>query len=72
MAKIVGVTYRDGGIYAVTVDSVEGRQKFVLERHGRWVAQDETLTRFMCSECKSKNHRGGDDYCSACGALMDL
>ena len=40
-------------------------------RHGRWIVQDEGRTRFMCSECKSKNHRGSDNYCPNCGAKMD-
>ena len=40
--------------------------------HGRWIARDETFTRFMCSNCKSKNHRGGDNYCPNFGAKMDL
>ena len=41
-------------------------------RHGRWVAQDNTFTRFMCSECKSKNHHERTEYCPNCGAKMDL
>ena len=41
-------------------------------KHGRWIAQDNTFTRFMCSECKSKNHRERTDYCPNCGAKMDL
>lgn len=40
--------------------------------HARWIAQDETFTRFMCSHCNSKNHRGGDNYCPNCGAKVDL
>ena len=40
--------------------------------NGRWIAQDETFTHFMCSACESKNHRGGDNYCPNCGAKMDL
>ena len=32
---------------------------FAQVRHGRWVAQDKTRTKFMCSVCESKNH-GGD------------
>ena len=40
-------------------------------KHGRWIAQDEGRTRFMCSVCKSKNHRGGENYCPNCGAKMD-
>ena len=39
--------------------------------HGRWIAQDETLTRFMCSNCESKNYDGYEKYCPNCGAKMD-
>lgn len=41
-------------------------------RHGKWVNQDETYTRWYCSECKSGNHAGGTNYCPNCGAKMDL
>ena len=41
-------------------------------RHGRWIAQDETFTRFTCSECKAKNYDGSDNHCPNCGAKMDL
>ncbi len=40
-------------------------------RHGRWIAQDNTYTRYMCSECESKNHGGHEKYCPNCGAKMD-
>ena len=39
-------------------------------RHGRWVAQDETRTKFMCSVCKSKNYGGHEKFCQNCGADM--
>lgn len=38
---------------------------------GRWIAQDETLTRFMCSECEAKNYGGHEKFCPNCGAKMD-
>lgn len=41
-------------------------------RHGRWIRQDNTFTRYMCSECESKNHGGHENYCPNCGAKMDL
>lgn len=41
-------------------------------RHGRWIRQDNTFTRYMCSECESKNHGGHENYCPSCGAKMDL
>lgn len=40
-------------------------------RHGRWIPQDVTFTRFMCSECESRNHADRTDYCPNCGAKMD-
>ncbi len=40
--------------------------------HGRWIAQNEGRTRFMCSNCESKNYGGHEKYCPNCGARMDL
>ena len=40
-------------------------------RHGRWVTQDETRTKFMCSLCESKNYGGHEKFCPNCGATMD-
>lgn len=40
-------------------------------RHGRWVTQDETRTKFMCSLCESKNYGGHEKFCPNCGARMD-
>lgn len=37
---------------------------------GKWVRQDDTYTRFMCSNCGTKNHAFRYDYCSHCGADM--
>ena len=39
--------------------------------HGRWVTQDETRTKFMCSLCESKNYGGHEKFCPNCGARMD-
>ena len=41
-------------------------------KRGKWIAQDETYTRWFCSECKSKNHHKRTNYCPNCGAKMDL
>ena len=41
-----------------------------LVRYGKWIPQDETYTKFMCSECKSKNYKGYEKYCPNCGAKM--
>ena len=38
---------------------------------GRWIAQDETFTKFMCSVCESKNYGGHEKFCPNCGARMD-
>lgn len=40
--------------------------------HAKWIAQNDALTRFMCSNCKSENHEGFETYCPKCGAKMDL
>ena len=39
------------------------------ERPG-WIPQDETLTKFMCRYCETKNNDGSGNYCSNCGANM--
>lgn len=39
-------------------------------RHGRWVRQDDTFTRYECSVCISRNYRGYERYCPNCGAKM--
>lgn len=40
-------------------------------RHGKWIAQDTSRTKFMCSECNAKNYGGHENYCPNCGARMD-
>ena len=40
-------------------------------RHGKWIRQDDTFTRFKCSACGDENHKGNEKYCSSCGAKMD-
>ena len=40
-------------------------------RHGYWIPQDNTYTKFMCSDCKGRNHDGSGKYCSECGCIMD-
>lgn len=39
--------------------------------HGEWIAQDEGLTKFMCSVCNGKYHGGHEKFCPDCGAKMD-
>lgn len=38
--------------------------------YGEWIAQDEGLTKFMCSVCKGENHSGHEKFCPECGADM--
>lgn len=42
-----------------------------LVRHGKWIRQDDTFTRYKCSECGSENHKGYENFCLYCGAKMD-
>lgn len=41
--------------------------------HGHWIRQDESFTRFKCSnpECGIENCSGFENYCPNCGAKMD-
>ena len=41
--------------------------------HGHWIRQDESFTRFKCSnpECGIENCNGFENYCPNCGAKMD-
>lgn len=39
-------------------------------KRGEWIAQDEGLTKFMCSACKGRNHCGHEKFCHECGADM--
>lgn len=42
-------------------------------KHGRWVAPFLSDSGNMCAECSNCHRiRIFDDYCSACGAIMDL
>lgn len=38
--------------------------------HGEWIRQDDTFTKFMCSNCKTANQDGFGNYCKHCGADM--
>lgn len=37
---------------------------------GEWITQDDTYTKFMCSNCGSFNHPLPYDFCPNCGADM--
>ena len=42
-------------------------------RHGRWIAPFLSDGGNMCADCSNCHKiRIFDDYCSACGAIMDL
>ena len=41
-------------------------------RHGKWIRMDNTYTKWQCSSCGSKNHITHWDFCSHCGAMMEL
>ena len=43
--------------------AIERIGKLEPVRHGKWIAQDETYTRYFCSECKSGNHQGHEKFC---------
>lgn len=68
---------KDGGIpidFLVVIHDVGTTPTLTLDDlmpKGRWIAQDETLTKFMCSVCESKNHGGHEKFCPVCGARMD-
>ena len=40
--------------------------------HGHWIRQDESFTRFKCSnpKCGAENYGGFENYCPNCGAKM--
>ena len=40
-------------------------------RHGKWIAQDTSRVKFMCSECNARNYGGHENYCPYCGAKME-
>ena len=42
-----------------------------VQKHGRWIPQDDRYVKFMCSVCGSKNYDGSGNYCPNCGAKMD-
>lgn len=57
---------------AVTVEEIDEAPTIeaVPVVHGEWIAQDEGLTKFMCSICKGKNYGGHEKFCPNCGADM--
>ena len=84
MAKIIGIDYDNGEMLAVYVETVEGRQKFVRERHGEWedyhfVKVDCPRNGFPTVKCSACGitfcdiinvHRYMYKFCPHCGANM--
>ena len=66
------VTGSEQALVEAAVHVAESVPKADVEqvRHGRWVRQDDTFTRYRCSVCLSKNHGGYEQRCSICGAKM--
>ena len=50
--------------------AIERIGKLEPVRHGVWVRQDETYTRYRCSVCAKGNYGGYENYCPNCGAKM--
>ena len=59
-----------GCSFGQKMDDVKRRLEAVPVVHGGWAAQDEGLTKFMCSICKGKNYGGHEKFCPNCGADM--
>ena len=57
------------GVMAAGVQMIPTVEAVPVVR-GEWIAQDESLTRFMCSHCKAKNNGGHENFCPNCGADM--
>ena len=63
----------DGSVYSSVYRSIKSEPTIEAEpvRHGEWIPQDNTRTKFMCSVCEGKNYGGYENYCPRCGAKMD-
>jgi hypothetical protein len=62
------ICFSEGGV-KVMID-IQPTIEAVPVVHGEWIAQDEGLTKFMCSICKGKNYGGHEKFCPNCGADM--
>jgi predicted RNA-binding Zn-ribbon protein involved in translation (DUF1610 family) len=51
-------------------DQVIMTQPTVEPVRGEWIRQDDTFTKYMCSNCGSKNYQGYENFCPNCGADM--
>lgn len=59
MAKIIGFEYCNGGKSAVYIESTEGRQKFVLERRGRWIKRPKEKNYCPNCGCDMRGEKNG-------------
>ena len=61
--------------YADFIEDIENQPAadVVPVVHGHWIRQDESFTRFKCSnpECGIENCSGFENFCPNCGAKMD-
>ena len=70
----VGNPFPDG-VDAIDIEDVDAipAADVAPVRHGRWIAPFLSDGGNMCAECSNcRKIRIFDDYCSACGAIMDL
>ena len=52
------------------METIKEQPTVELPVRGRWIRQDETYTKFMCSNCGTFNHPSTYDFCPNCGADM--
>ena len=70
----VGNPFPDG-VDAIDIEDVDAipAADVTPVRHGQWIAPFLSDGGNMCAECSNCHKiRIFDDYCSACGAIMDL
>ena len=51
-----------------SIREVQG--EFEVPRYAYWIAQDDSLTKFSCSNCLSHHHEVRHKRCPECGAYM--
>lgn len=72
MLRIKGIDYENGKKTAVYIETLDGVQKFVAERHGHWIMHDDALFGLSCecSECHIETC-GTTPRCPVCGAILE-
>ena len=76
LQKKICETYENCGfqrIFTPIIEDIENQPAadVTLAVHAHWIRQDETFTRFKCTECGIENCNGFENYCPNCGAKMD-